>query len=69
MDTKSDAKQAPDPNIEATDTDADVAGHSLAAALFVNSRARTHTPDKTPAEESLPPLTKHFPRMRDAKSK
>lgn len=67
MDTEQPTEQ-PKPDDAADELD--VEGHSRVAALFIGTTARGLKPDRDKgaskaADESLTPLTKPFPRMRD----
>jgi hypothetical protein len=62
-------KDQPTPGEGATD-EADVEGHSRIGALFVGATVRTRKQEREKAaaratDETLPALTKPFPRLRD----
>jgi len=67
MDTEQPTEQ---PKPDAAADELDVEGHSRVAALFIGTTARAQKPARDTAaskaaDESLTPLTKPFPRMRD----
>lgn len=74
MDTQPADEQVPQPAGDVAESDDDVEGHSVFGALAVSGALRSRTPQegdkaRTKADESLTPLTKPFPSMRDRRLK
>jgi hypothetical protein len=74
MDTQPADEKVPQSAGDVAESDDDVEGHSVFGALAVSGALRSRTPQEADkarnrTDESLTPLTKPFPSMRDRRLK
>ena len=58
-----------EPTAAATDLEGHSFGGAILGSAIAGSASRPHKPEQRPNDETLPPLTKPFPSMREQKPK